>query len=165
MPQQARKLLGNDCSASSSLGFSHAPRPRNGWMTWHREHSLRRVRWSTRLGTQTTEPGPRSAKSGQRWREVQRPVECMCGDTCQQSSFHSCNTIGPPIRHTSWKGPEGNRWSLKAGGVGIDDWGFWQAFRSSIEGQLCERLQGTSWEQVWMAGQTSPRCSNVTSSL
>ena len=32
-----------------------------------------------------------------------------------------------PIRHTS-----------KAGGVGIDDWGFWQAFRASIEGQQWE---------------------------
>ena len=30
--------------------------------------------------------------------------------------------------------PEGNRWTLKAGGVGIDDWGFWQAFRASLEG-------------------------------
>ena len=29
-----------------------------------------------------------------------------------------------PIRHTSWKDPEGSRWTLKAGGVGIDDWGF-----------------------------------------
>ena len=38
--------------------------------------------------------------------------------------------------HTSWKDPECNRWSLKAGGVGIDDWGFWQAFRASIEEQL-----------------------------
>ena len=44
-----------------------------------------------------------------------------------------------PIRHTSWKDPEGNRWTLKAGGVGIDDWGFWQAFRASIEGQLWEK--------------------------
>ena len=43
------------------------------------------------------------------------------------------------IRHTSWKDPEGNRWTLKAGGVGIDDWGFWQAFRASIEGQLLEK--------------------------
>ena len=30
--------------------------------------------------------------------------------------------------------PEGNRWSLKAGGVGIDDWGF-----CSIERQLWEK--------------------------
>ena len=44
-----------------------------------------------------------------------------------------------PIRHTSWKDPEGNRWTLKAGGVGIDDWGFWQVFRASIEGQLWEK--------------------------
>ena len=52
-------------------------------------------------------------------------------DACQLSSLH--------IRHTSWKDPEGNRWSLKAGGVGIDDWGFWQAFRASIKGQLWEK--------------------------
>ena len=44
-----------------------------------------------------------------------------------------------PIRHISWKDPEGNRWSLKAGGVGIDDWGFWQADRASIKGQLWEK--------------------------
>ena len=44
-----------------------------------------------------------------------------------------------PIRHTSWKDPEGNRWSLKTGGVGIDDWGFWQAFRASIQKQLWEK--------------------------
>ena len=55
----------------------------------------------------------------------------MCGDTCQLSPLHSCNTNGPPF-DTSWKDPEGNRWSLKAGGVGIDDWGFWQAARHEL---------------------------------
>ena len=44
-----------------------------------------------------------------------------------------------PIRHTSWKDPEGNRWSLNSARVRIDDWGFWQAFRPSIEGQLWEK--------------------------
>ena len=52
---------------------------------------------------------------------------------------HMSAVIVIPIRHTSWKDPEGNRWTLKAGGVGIDDWGFWQAFRASIEGQLWEK--------------------------
>ena len=44
-----------------------------------------------------------------------------------------------PIRHTYWKDPEGKRWSLNSARVGIDDWGFWQAFRASIEGQLWEK--------------------------
>ena len=44
-----------------------------------------------------------------------------------------------PIRHTSWKDPEGNRWSLNTARVRIDDWGFWQSFRPSIEGQLWEK--------------------------
>ena len=39
----------------------------------------------------------------------------------------------------SWKDPEGDRWSLKTGGEGIDDWGFWQAFQASIEGHLWEK--------------------------
>ena len=44
-----------------------------------------------------------------------------------------------PIRHTSWKDPEGNRWSLNSARVGIDNWGFWQANRTTIEGQLWEK--------------------------
>ena len=69
-----------------------------------------------------------------------------------------------PIRHTSWKDPEGHRWSLNTGGVGIDDWGFWQTFRASVEGNCGRRLPGMNWKQVWKAEQTSPRCSNMVSS-
>ena len=43
------------------------------------------------------------------------------------------------IRHTSWKDLEGNKWSFKTGGVGTDDWGFWQAFRESIVRHLWEK--------------------------
>ena len=44
---------------------------------------------------------------------------------------------------------------------------------TGVSGKLAEllsrgtcgrRLQGTNWEQVWMVGQTSPRCSNMTTS-
>ena len=85
------------------------------------------------------------------WRGVQRRVGGMGGDTCQRSSFHSCNTF-EPLFDTSRKDFEGNRWTLKAGGVEIDDWGLWQAFRASIEVQLSR------------AGQISPRCSSTISS-
>ena len=67
------------------------------------------------------------------------------------------------VRHTSWKDPEGNRWSLKAGGVGSDDWGFWQAFRASVVEQLWEKATRHQLEQAWRAEQTSPRCSSTTS--
>ena len=69
-----------------------------------------------------------------------------------------------PTRHASWQDPEGIRWSLKAGGVGlmIGDSGKPSELRS--RSNCGRRLQGTSWEQVWMAEQTSPRCSNMTSS-
>ena len=33
-----------------------------------------------------------------------------------------------------------------------------------LRGSCGRSLQGMSWEQVWMAGQTSPRCSNTISS-
>ena len=57
---------------------------------------------------------------------------------CLLSSSHSYNTIGFPF-DTSWKDPEGNRWSLNSARVGIDDRGFWPAFGASIEGQLWEK--------------------------
>ena len=67
-----------------------------------------------------------------RWRYVRRHMSAVIVTLMQHHWV--------PIRHaTSWKDPEGNRWTLKAGGVGIDDWGFWQAFRTSIEGQLWEK--------------------------
>ena len=45
-----------------------------------------------------------------------------------------------PSRHTSWKEPEGNRWILKTGRVGIDDWGFWQAFGASTGSSARKKL-------------------------
>ena len=57
----------------------------------------------------------------------------VCAGT-QLSLLFSCNTLGFPFGTQP-----GKRWSLKAGGVGIHDWGFWQAFRASIEGQLWEK--------------------------
>ena len=66
-----------------------------------------------------------------RWRYVRGHMSAVIATLMQHNWV--------PIRHTSWKDPEGNRWTLKAGGVGIDDWGFWQAFRASIEGQLWEK--------------------------
>ena len=68
--------------------------------------------------------------------------------TCQQSSLHSCNTIGLPFATHLGKTPKAPDGFSRAGGVGIDDWGFWQAFRAS----------GT---QAWRAGQISPRCSSM----
>ena len=61
-----------------------------------------------------------------RWRYVRGHLSAVIVKLLQ----HNCI----PIWHTSWKDPEGNRWSLKTGGVGTDNWEFWQAFRASIEG-------------------------------
>ena len=51
-----------------------------------------------------------------------------------------------PIRHTSWKDPEGN------------------PFERRSRGNCGGRLQGMSWAQAWRAGQISPRCSSMTNS-
>ena len=70
-------------------------------------------------------------RSATRWRYVRGHMSAVIGTLTQHN--------WTPIRHTSWKDPKGKRWSLKAGGVGVDGWGLWQAFRASIEGQLWEK--------------------------
>ena len=81
----------------------------------------------------------------------------MCGGHLSAVIFTLLQHNWIPIRHTSWKDPEGNRWSHKTGGVGVDDWGFWQTFRASVEGNCGRMLPGMNWEQVWKAEQISPR--------
>ena len=91
-----------------------------------------------------------------RWRYVR--------DTCQLSSLRSCNTIGTPFgthpRKTR-KAKDGvsrlEVWELMIGDFG-------KPSELRLRGSCGRRLQGTSWEQVWMAGQISPRCSSMTSS-
>ena len=96
------------------------------------------------LGTQPQTPGPQLEKCGPQIATAMmaRSPTIRCWYVRGHMSAgivtllqHNCI----PIRHTSWKDPEDNRWTLKARGVGIDDWGFWQAFRASIEGQLWEK--------------------------
>ena len=91
-----------------------------------------------------------------RWRYVRGHMSAVIATLMQHNWV--------PIRHTSWKDPEGNRWTLKAGGVGIDDWDFGKPSVLRLRGSCGRRLRGMSWEQAWMAGQISPRCSSMINS-
>ena len=53
-----------------------------------------------------------------------------------------------PIRHTSWKDPEGNRWSLKAGGVGLMIGVSGKPSELELRGSCGRRLRGMSWAQA-----------------
>ena len=64
-----------------------------------------------------------------------------------------------PNRHTSWKDGLSRQevWELTTGDCG-------KPSEPRLRGDCGRRLRGMSWEQVWLAGQISPRCSNMTSS-
>ena len=86
----------------------------------------------------------------------------MCGDICQLSLLHSCNTAGFPFgTHPgkTLKAIDGvsmlEVWELMIGDSG-------KPSELPSSGNCGRRLQGTKWEQVRMAGQTSPRYSSMT---
>ena len=85
-----------------------------------------------------------------RWMEV-----CEGAFDC-----HHCHTLAGQLRSHSTH----ILWSLNSARVGIDDWGFWQAFpsfhRGAIVGEGCATRTGS---RLGGRGQTSPRCSSMIS--
>ena len=91
-----------------------------------------------------------------RWRYVRGQLSAVIVTLLQHNWI--------PIRHTSWKDPKATDgvsrvevWELMIGDSG-------KPSELRLRSNRGRRLQGRSWEQVWMAGQTSPRCSNMTNS-
>ena len=119
---------------------------------WEQNHRLR-PKVGKVWATNSTAMMARSPAT--RWRYVRGHMSAVIVTLMQHN--------WSPIRHTSWKDPEGNDgaskqevWELTTGDSG-------KPFERRSRGNCGRRLQGMSWEQAWRAGQISPLCSSMTS--
>ena len=71
--------------------------------------------------------------------ESSDPLEVRAGTHVSSHRYTHATQLDPHSTHTLERPRRQQRGTLKAGGVGIDDWGFWQAFRASIQEQLWQK--------------------------